>query len=129
MRKQSKAFTLIEIMIVVAIIAILVGVAVPAVMRSRMLANDALTKQALRSISAASEWYLTSNSSYPPSETSLLGAAPPYINSAYCGLTFNGYVYNCTFSVSSYTVSAVPVTVGTSGTTTYTVSTGGVLTP
>jgi hypothetical protein len=59
----------------------------------------------------------------------LTGASPAYLNTAYCGTTLSGYTYTCTLAGSSYTVAATPVTVGTTGTTTYTVTTGGVLTP
>ncbi|MBI3601710.1 MAG: hypothetical protein HY209_02290 [Candidatus Omnitrophica bacterium] len=95
-----------------------------------MSANDALAKATIRSISTASESYGTANNgNYPTSITSLTGATPPYLNQAYCGTTVSGYDFVCTFNVASYTVTATPVTVGTSGTTTYTISTGGVLTP
>ncbi len=63
--RRNSAFTLIEIMIVVSIIALLAAIAVPAFMRARQRTQNAKFINALRIATAAIEQYAIEHNGYP----------------------------------------------------------------
>jgi type IV pilus assembly protein PilA len=62
MRNKQKGFSLIELLIVVAIILIIAAIAIPNLLRARMAANEASAVASIRTINTAEVTY---NSTYP----------------------------------------------------------------
>jgi len=127
MKLTRKAFTLVEILIVVAIIALIAAVAIPNMLRARIEANDASAQATLKAISTAIENYASIYSSYPTNTSQLLGATPPYLTKDYFAGTHNGFAFTATLSDYSYIVTALPIS-SSSGTASFTITTGAVLT-
>ena len=77
-RVAHRGFSLIELLIVVAIILIIAAIAIPSMLRSRLAANQASAVGNLRTISTASisYWAIYGNG-YPGSLAVLGGGAPP----------------------------------------------------
>ena len=67
--KRVKAFTLIELLIVVAIIAILAAIAVPNFIEAQIRAKVSRVKADIRSLAVAEEAYCVDYNNYPPCTT------------------------------------------------------------
>ena len=132
--RAAKGFSLIELLIVVAIILTIAAMSIPNLIRSKMSANEASAVSALRTINTAQTTYAIS---YPEvgyaDQLTKLAAAPGggAVTSTNAGLldwvlgcatqpcTKSGYqfaIINATGTpVSGYQVTAVPQNVGTTG--------------
>ena len=123
-----------EIMLVVAIVAVLSAIAIPNLLNARKNANQAVAQATLRTISVSIETYAsTTGGEYAPSDglandDYLTGATPPYLSKSYCGTMVSGYNYSCVINRGSYTITAAANNCGVSGDRDYTVSTGALLT-
>ena len=76
--RNHKGFSLIELLIVVAIILIIAAIAIPNLMRAKMAANDSSAAQSLRQINTAEIAYFATYPTigYPAALATLGGAGP-----------------------------------------------------
>ena len=149
MKKSSRGFSLIELLIVVAIILIIAAIAIPNLLRSRIAANQASAVGSLRTLITAEVTYATT---YNTGYSSTLGALGPPAAGAtpsptYAGLvdevlagigsaggnatapnqsSKSGYTFiytpataDSTGRINTYTIQANPISVGTTGTNFY----------
>ncbi len=127
MRTKQEGFSLIELLIVVTIILIIVAIAIPNLVGTKMSANEVAAIGALRALDNAALMYSNQCGGYPPS---LAAMGPPangctaadLIDSVLASGNKSGYVFtynavdtNGDGKMDSYTIIAEPASRGSTG--------------
>jgi type IV pilus assembly protein PilA len=150
-RVAHRGFSLIELLIVVAIILIIAAIAIPSMLRSRLAANQASAVANLRTISTASvAYWVVYSDGYPGTLAVLGGGAPPATCNASILVdqilttapnTKSGYKYaytgtqgnvanppvGCLPGFVGYLVTSTPITAGLTGNLSYCITEFGVI--
>jgi prepilin-type N-terminal cleavage/methylation domain-containing protein len=138
MRNREKGFSLIELLIVVAIILIIAAIAIPNLLRSKIAANQASAVGSLRTLNTACIAYSTSYGQFPGALASLgpmasggtaSSTSADLVDSVLAGGTKSGYVFAFTAGTSnqSYSITATPITAATTGQNMYYTDQSGVI--
>jgi type IV pilus assembly protein PilA len=103
--KRDRGFSLLELLIVVAIILIIATIAIPSLLRSRQAAQESSAVAQVRTVNTAEVTYLSSNGGN-------YGSIPELITAGLLDNRFassvSGYTFAVTASGTDYTVNATP---------------------
>jgi type IV pilus assembly protein PilA len=125
--RRQFGFSLIELLIVIAIILIILAVAMPKLSRSRMYAQEMAAIQAIKTIHTGEVQYYSQYGKYattlaemgPPTSGAVGPTAADLIPEDLALGEKQGYKFTLTATPGGYIVNAAPIAFGTSGSRTF----------
>ncbi len=125
--KKRRGFSLIELLIVVAIILIIITIALPKLGRARMQAQEVSAIAAIRTLHTAQVQYYSTYGRFavslaelgPPASGSANASAADLIGNDLSGGDKSGYKFTLTGNQAGYVINASPVAFNSSGSRTF----------
>ena len=138
---KNKGFTLIELMIVVAIIAIIAAIAIPNLLRSRLQSNESTAIGNLRTVVGAQSTFASAHQGYASTWAELRDdpiedGSPAYLDIDLANNPTSGYIYdigeeggdaNPDGTFTNFEATAVPSDIGRTGERGFFVDASGVI--
>lgn len=130
--KSKRGFTLVEIMIVVAIVMTLATLVVSSVLRARHNTNEVAAVAACKTITTACQNFYANTlpHAYPATLADLIApvSSPPYIDSVLASGSKQGYIFTYQFiDAESFILNADPAFSGKTGTRHFYVNETGII--
>jgi len=125
--KRRRGFSLIELLIVIAIILIIITIAMPKLTNAKKFAQETAALRAIQTIHTAEVQYNSQYGRYavslvelgPPASGAASAAAADLIGNDLANGTKQGYKFTVAGNAGGYIVNANPVTYGTDGNKTF----------
>lgn len=88
---KKSGFTLVEMMVALAILFVIVAVALPGFVKTQMVANESAVLQAMRAVTMAlRDYQANTRAGYPFTLNLLVTAQPPYLDGRFSAIAARG---------------------------------------